>query len=62
MKNNMCVNCDYHDLNRRNLLGQIRCKRFSTYVDSFSDCDSYKNEEQEKLLNFLYKMMRSETE
>lgn len=62
MKNNMCVNCDYYDPDRRNLLGQSRCKRFSTYVGSFSICDSYKNEEQKKLLNLLYKMMRRETE
>lgn len=49
-----CVNCDHSDVKRTNELGQIRCKKFSTYVNPSADCDYYFNaKEDEELASWL---------
>ena len=36
-----CRLCRYVDTSRTNDIGQVRCKRFSTYVNMFERCDYY---------------------
>lgn len=36
-----CRFCRYVDMSRANKIGQVRCRRFSTYVNIFEWCDYY---------------------
>lgn len=36
-----CRFCKHCDVNRTNDIGQVRCKRFSIYVNLFDHCDYY---------------------
>ena len=36
-----CRFCKYCDVNRTNDIHQVRCKRFSTYVNMFDHCDYF---------------------
>ena len=47
---NFCIHCD---TTRTNDFGQVRCKRFSTYVDIMSCCDYFLSEETKLLMDAL---------
>lgn len=36
-----CLNCEHCDTNRTNDIGEVRCKRFSTFVSVLHRCDFY---------------------
>ena len=36
---NVCIVCEHCDSERTNDLEQVRCKRFSTFVDALNWCD-----------------------
>lgn len=42
---NMCLFCEHCDSERTNDLEQVRCKKFSTYVDPLNGCDYFTNKE-----------------
>lgn len=37
----ICLDCEYCDVNRTNDLEQVRCTRFSTYVEPLHGCDEF---------------------
>lgn len=42
MKHNFCVRCHYCDIDRKNEKNQVRCKRYSQYVNPMDiSCDGY---------------------
>lgn len=56
-----CLNCEHCDSTRTNDLGEVRCKRFSTYVNILHRCDYYSS--GGKLIQELTeKLKRSDTE
>lgn len=44
-----CRFCKYCDVNRINDISQVRCKRFSTYVNLFDRCDYFVTDGTEKI-------------
>lgn len=50
-----CSVCEYCDTERKNDLKQVRCKRYSMYVDPYSRCDTFTNKKTRDLLNRLTK-------
>ena len=48
-----CLVCEHCDTNRTNDLKQVRCKRFSTYVDLHDRCDEFTNKEQREFFDSL---------
>ena len=44
-----CRFCKHCDVNRTNDIGQVRCKRFSTYVNLFDRCDYFIDDGIEKI-------------
>lgn len=50
---NMCLVCEHCDPNRINDFDQVRCKRFSTYVDPLNWCDYFTNQETRDLLDMI---------
>lgn len=48
-----CRFCKYCDVNRTNDFKQVRCKRFSTYVDLFDYCDYFTPDGMDKILRIL---------
>lgn len=59
---NMCLVCEHCDPKRTNALEQVRCKRFSTYVDPLNWCDNFTNQETRILLDMVNGQLRSEQE
>lgn len=59
---NMCLVCEHCDPERTNNLEQVRCKRFSTYVDPLNWCDKFTNQETRCLLDKINRQLRSEQE
>lgn len=57
---NMCLVCEHCDPKRTNALEQVRCKRFSTYVDPLNRCDNFTNQETRILLDMVNGQLRSE--
>lgn len=48
-----CRFCKYCDVNRTNDIYQVRCKRFSTYVNLFDRCDYFITDGMLKTLEAL---------
>lgn len=48
-----CMYCEHCDLNRINDIDQVRCKRFSTYVNLFDSCDYFLSKYDVKLFKEL---------
>lgn len=44
-----CFNCGHCDTNRTNDIGEVRCKRFSTFVSALHKCDFYLSEKMSEL-------------
>lgn len=57
---NMCLVCKHCDPERTNDLEQVRCKRFSTFVDALNWCDYFTNKETRALLDMINGKLRSE--
>lgn len=49
----MCLVCEHCDPNRTNSLEQVRCKRFSTFVDTTYCCDKFTNESRRNLMGMI---------
>lgn len=41
MDDKKCMFCEYNDEKRKNDLGETRCTKFSTFVNSTSYCDYF---------------------
>jgi hypothetical protein len=50
-----CFNCEHCDTNRTNDKGEVRCKRFSTFVDIFHNCDCHSSKKMQELAEELRK-------
>lgn len=48
-----CRFCKHCDVNRTNDIGQVRCVRFSTYVNLFDFCDYFFTDGLEKIFKEL---------
>lgn len=48
-----CRFCKHCDVNRTNDIGQVRCTRFSTFVNLFDGCDYFITKESEKLFEAI---------
>lgn len=48
-----CRFCKHCDVNRTNDIHQVRCKRFSTYVNMFDWCDYFNTDGMEKIFKEL---------
>lgn len=48
-----CRFCKHCDVNRTNDIEQVRCKRFSTYVNLFDCCDYFITDGKEKIFKEL---------
>lgn len=48
-----CRFCKYCDVNRTNDISQVRCKRFSTYVNLFDRCDYFVTDGTERIEKIL---------
>lgn len=48
-----CRFCMYCDVSRTNDVGQVRCKRFSTYVNLFDRCDYFITDGTERIEKIL---------
>lgn len=59
---NMCLVCEHCDPERTNDLEQVRCKRFSTFVDALNWCDYFANKDKKTLTNTINRQLRSEQE
>ena len=57
---NMCLVCEHCDPNRTNDLGQVRCKKFSTYVDPLNWCDKFTNSETRASLDMINGVNRND--
>lgn len=57
---NMCLVCEHCDPNRTNDLKQVRCKRFSTFVDSLNCCEKFISKEKMTLTDMINRQLRSE--
>lgn len=49
----MCLVCKHCDPNRANSLEQVRCKRFSTFVDALNYCDKFTAKEKITLTDII---------
>ena len=58
----MCLVCKHCDPNRTNDLEQVRCKRFSTFVDALNCCDKFTTKERITLTDTINRRLRSEQE
>ncbi len=45
MKYDCCLSCNHCDPARKNGLGEVRCKRFSTYVSATYKCDYHSSKD-----------------
>ena len=59
---NMCLVCEHCDPKRTNALKQLRCKKFSTYVDPLNWCDYFANKDKMTLIDTINRQLRSEQE
>ena len=50
-----CLSCKHCDASRKNDLGEVRCKRFSTFVDIFHNCDCHSSKKIQELAEELRK-------
>lgn len=50
-----CLVCEHCDEKRKNDLEQVRCKRYSMYVDPYGRCDTFTNKTTMELLKRLTK-------
>lgn len=48
-----CQFCKWCDTDRTNDISQVRCKRFSTYVNLFDSCDYFITDGIEKIFKEL---------
>jgi hypothetical protein len=55
MKYEQCFACDHCDTSITNGLNQVRCKKFSTYVDMYNGCDYYKDKKMTDLFSEILK-------
>ena len=55
MSMGFCLVCEHCDPKRTNDLGQVRCKRYSTYVSTHHRCDEYANKETKAFFDKLLK-------
>lgn len=55
-----CRFCIHSDGTRTNDIGEIRCKKFHTYVSRFSYCDYFDTESNAQLKEMLSGVMKSE--
>ena len=53
MNTKECRFCKHCDVNRTNDIEQVRCKRFSTYVNLFDCCDYFITDGMEKIFKEL---------
>lgn len=53
MNYNLCIACDHCDPSRTNDRQQVRCTRFSMYVDGFNGCDDFQNKAQDEYFEKL---------
>lgn len=57
-----CMQCGHCDTSRKNDIGQVRCKRYSTYVSLCDRCDQFYNKdhnyvEEEKIFKSIMEGM-----
>ena len=45
-----CRFCKHCDVNRTNDIGQVRCTRFSTYINLFDNCDYFVSKQSKEFL------------
>lgn len=57
---NMCLVCEHFDPKRTNYLKEVRCKKFSTYVDPLNWCDKFTKKEKMTLTDTINRQLRSE--
>lgn len=50
-----CLSCKHCDTSRKNDLGEVRCKRFSTFVNIFHNCDCHSSKKMQDLAEELRK-------
>lgn len=50
-----CLSCKHCDATRTNDLGEVRCKRFSTFVNIFHNCDCHSSKKIQELAEELRK-------
>lgn len=55
-----CKFCMHSDSTRTNDIGEIRCKKFHTYVSQFSCCDYFDTEANAKLKEMLLERINCE--
>lgn len=55
-----CKSCMYSDSTRTNNIGEIRCKKFHTYISPISYCDYFDTEANAKLKEMLLGVMQNE--
>lgn len=51
-----CRFCKHCDVNRTNDIGQVRCKRFSTYINLFDRCDYFITDGTERIEKILERL------
>lgn len=59
---NMCIVCEHCDAERTNDFEQVRCKKFSTYVNPFNRCSYFTNKETRALLDMVNGKLKGEQE
>lgn len=56
----ICLVCEHCDPNRTNDLDQVRCKRFSTFVDALNSCNKFTTKKKITLTETINRQLRSE--
>lgn len=56
-----CRFCRHCDINRTNDIGQVRCTRFSTFVNLFNCCDYFTTNKMNKFAEVFDKSMLRRT-
>ena len=55
----LCMDCDYCDTNRKNEQGQVRCTRFSQFVNPDDiNCEDYYDKEIDKFYHIIKSLER----
>ena len=55
-----CLSCEHCDPDRKNNLGEVRCKRFSTFVEPSSWCDYHSDKYIQELVEKLKRSNNNE--
>ena len=53
-----CIHCEHCNLDRKNEKCEVRCTRFSRWVDTFYVCESYKEKYENKELSIMREIFR----